>query len=116
MPHCKSGYWVRVFIGACDLETACKAPLRPHRYGDAPECNGARVKPVEGVVVEDVEVEHEHTSVFDDEGREIERYNAEGKLIEPCDSSEEEGNSYTNAGLHHWMVELLARQAKKGDE
>jgi hypothetical protein len=43
--------------------------------------------PVGTVIVDDVEVEHEHTSVFDDDGRETERYDGEGKLIEPCDTS-----------------------------
>ena len=46
------------------------------------------------MIVDDVEVEHEHTSVFDDDGRETERYDGEGKLIEPCETSEEFGNNY----------------------
>jgi hypothetical protein len=45
-------------------------------------------------MVDDVEVEHEHTSVVDDHGRETERYDGEGKLIEPLDTSEEFGNYY----------------------
>ena len=44
--------------------------------------------------MDDVEVEHEHTSVFDDDGRETERYDREGKLIEPYRTSEEFGNYY----------------------
>ena len=46
------------------------------------------------MIVDDVEVEHEHTSVFDDDGRKTGRYDGEGKLIEPCETSEEFGNNY----------------------
>ena len=115
MPHYKSGYWVRVFLEAPNLEAALRAPVRLHCSNDVPEHEGALAGFVDGVSVEEVEVEHEHTSVFDDEGREIERYDADGKLIDPCDSSEEEGDSYVNAGLQQWMVELLTRQVMKGE-
>ena len=115
MPHYKSGYWVRVFLEAPNLEAALHAPVRLHCSNDVPEHEGALAGFVDGVSVEEVEVEHEHTSVFDDEGREIERYDADGKLIDPCNSSEEEGDSYVNAGLQQWMVELLTRQVMKGE-
>jgi len=94
MPHYKFGYWVRLYIEAPDLKTACQAPLRAHCYVDQSDPKGALVKQVEGVMVDDVEVEHVHTSVFDNDGRETERYDDEGKLIEPCGSSEEFGNYY----------------------
>jgi hypothetical protein len=93
-PHYKFGYWVRVHIEAPDLKTACQAPLRSHCYVDESEPKGALVKQMAGVIVDDVEVEHEHTSVFDDDGRETERYDCEGKLIEPCETSDEFGNYY----------------------
>lgn len=94
MPHYKFGYWVRVYIEAPDLKTACQAPLQPHCCVDWSEPKGALVRQVGGVIVDDVEVEHEHTSVFDDDGRETERYDDEGKLIEPLDTSDEFGNYY----------------------
>jgi hypothetical protein len=94
MPHYKFAYWVRVYIEAPDFRTACQAPLRPQCYVDQSEPKGALVEQVGGVIVDDVEVEHEHTSVFDDDGRETERYDGEGKLIEPCRTSEEFGNYY----------------------
>jgi hypothetical protein len=94
MPHYKFGYWVRVYIEAPDLRTACQAPLKPHCYVDGSKPKGALIKQVGSVIVDDVEVEHKHTSVFDDDGREIERYDGDGKLIEPYDTSEEFGNTY----------------------
>jgi hypothetical protein len=61
-------------VEAPNLKTAYQAPLQPHCYVDGSEPKGALVKQVGGVIVDDVEVEHEHTSVFDDDGRETERY------------------------------------------
>jgi hypothetical protein len=83
MPHYKFGYWVRVYIEAPDLKTACQAPLRPHCYVDESAPKGALVKQVAGVIVDDVEVEHEHTSVFDDDGRETGRYDVTADGITP---------------------------------
>ena len=71
MPNYKKGFWVRVHFSAPSLEDADEVSLsalaiEQHAVG-APEGS-----PVEKV---DIEVEWEHTSIFDDEGREIERWN-----------------------------------------
>ena len=90
MPNYKKGFWVRVHFSAPSLEDADEVSLsalaiEQHAVG-APEGS-----PVEKV---DIEVEWEHTSIFDDEGHEIERWTQEGKQ-EPDSSDPEFGNTYT---------------------
>jgi hypothetical protein len=40
-----------------------------------------------GITIDDIEVELEHTSVYDEAGREVARYDPAGDLIEPHDVS-----------------------------
>ena len=77
MPSYKLGYWLRVFVNAPDREAACRTRLS-----------------VKSDSVSDIEVEFEHISEFDDDGREIGRWDLDGE-IEPHSFSPELGNTYT---------------------
>ena len=80
MASYKLGYWVRVFVEAPDRESAFKArPTGVSCAGGAPS---------------DIEIEFEHLSEFDEEGREIHRWDRDGE-IEPYSSSPGDRNTYT---------------------
>ena len=80
MPSYKLGYWLRVFVDAPDREAACRTRLSV----DAVSYSGDSVS--------GIEFEFEHVSEFDEEGREIGRWDQDGE-IEPDSSDPEFGNT-----------------------
>jgi hypothetical protein len=87
MPSYKKGYWVRIHFEAPSLEDADKVSLSARAIEQHAAFGPETAQNVE------VEVEWEHTSIFDAEGREIERWTQEGQQ-EPDSTSDKFGNFY----------------------